>query len=117
MNLILPGRVAIQLTDTEKLPLTMAGVLLRIRLFARRRNDFILQPFASDGEGLFAILTTELEVNVEAAYDSDLMGHVSVSECFPSVEICLLSAYMPTGLSADCQSPWRSKWYLHGVQR
>jgi hypothetical protein len=54
-NLILPDRVAIQLMDTEKVPLMMAGVLFRVRLFARRRNDFILHPLASDGEGLVTI--------------------------------------------------------------
>jgi hypothetical protein len=72
---------------------------------------------ASDGEGLVTILETELEANVESAYDSDLMGHVSVSECFPSVEICLLSPCIPIGLSVGGQSPGRSKWSLQGVQR
>jgi hypothetical protein len=95
----------------------MADVLFRVRLFARRRNDFILQPFAPDGEGLATILETELEANVEAAYDSDLMGNVSVSEGFSSVEICLLFPCVPIGPSVGCKSPGRSKWPLQAVQR
>jgi hypothetical protein len=90
-NLILPNRVAIQLVDPDNLPIKMGRVLFRIRLSARRKNDFILQPFASDDDGLVKILRKELEANVEDVYDSDLMGHVSVSECVPSVEIRILS--------------------------
>ncbi len=90
-NLLLPNRVAIQLVDRNKLPLKMAGVLFRIHLFARARNDFTLQPFASDGEGIVTILKEELEAEVQANYDSGVMDCDHVSTCFPSVEIQLLS--------------------------
>jgi hypothetical protein len=90
-NLILPNRVAIQLRDTEGLPFRMAVVLFRVRLFARHKNHFTLQPFASDGEGLVTILKKDMEACVEAHYDSGLMDYAPVSGCVPSVEIRLLS--------------------------
>ena len=90
-NLILPDRVAIQLVGADNVPIKIGYVLFRIRLSARRKNDFVLQPFESDDEGRVGILKKELEANVRDAYDSDLMGHASVSECVPSVEIRILS--------------------------
>jgi len=59
-NLVLPNRVAIQLVDTDKRPLKMADVLFRVRLVARHKSDFTLQPFASDGNGLVTISRNEL---------------------------------------------------------
>jgi hypothetical protein len=90
-NLVLPNRVAIQLVDTDKRPLKMEDVLFRVRLFARRKSDFTLQPFASDGNGLVTISRNEVEAEVAAAYDSGLMDYAHVSTCAPSVEIRLLS--------------------------
>jgi hypothetical protein len=90
-NLILPNRVAIQLTGTERVPLAMAGVLFRIQLFARQKNDFRLQPFASDSGGLVTISRKDIEAAVAAKYDSGLMDFHDVNNCFPSVEISLLS--------------------------
>jgi hypothetical protein len=90
-NLVLPNRVAIQLVDTDKRPLKMANVLFRVRLFARYKSDFTLQPFASDGNGLVTNSRNELEAEVAAAYDSGLMDYAHVSTCSPSVEIRLLS--------------------------
>ncbi len=58
---------------------------------ARRKNDFTLQPFASDQEGLVTILRKEIEAAVAATYDSGLMDYAHVSDCFPTVEIVLLS--------------------------
>jgi hypothetical protein len=90
-NLLLPDRVAIQLTDTEKVPLAMAGVLFRVQLFARQKNDFRLQPFASDDRGLVTISKKDIEAGVAANYDSGLMDYHDVDSCFPTVEISLLS--------------------------
>src|SRR5208282_438506 len=90
-NLLLPDRVAIQLVDSNKLRLKIAGVLFRVHLFARTKSDFTLQPFASDGEGIATILKKELEAEVQASYDSGAMDFAHVSSCFPSVEIQLLS--------------------------
>jgi hypothetical protein len=91
-NLILPDRVAIQLTDAQKVvPLAMAGVLFRVQLFARQKNDFRLQPFLSDDRGLVTILKKDIEAEVRAHYDSGLMDYHDVGSCFSMVEITLLS--------------------------
>ncbi len=90
-NLVLPNRVVIQLVDKNLLPLKMAGVLFRVQLFARHKNDFTLQPFASDGEGIVAIVKQAMEAEVAANYDSGVMDYAHVSDCRPSVEIRLLS--------------------------
>jgi hypothetical protein len=90
-NLLPPDRVAIQLTDTEKVPLAMAGVLFRVQLFARQKNDFRLQPFASDDRGLITISKKDIEAGVAANYDSGLMDYHDVDSCFPTVEISPLS--------------------------
>lgn len=90
-NLVLPNRVVIQLVDKNALPLKMARVLFRVRLFARHKNDFTLQPFASNGEGLISIARQEMEADVVANYDSGVMDYAHVSDCVPSIEIQLLS--------------------------
>jgi hypothetical protein len=90
-SLVLPNRVAIQLVDRDLLPLRLAGVLFQLRLFARRKNDFTLQPFASDGDGLVTISRKEIEAEIEANYDSGLMDYAHVSDCVPAVEVRLLS--------------------------
>jgi hypothetical protein len=77
--------------DGNKLPLKMVDVLFRVHLLARIRNDFTLQPFASDGEGIVTILKKELEAEVQSHYDSGVMDYAHVSTCSPSVEIRLLS--------------------------
>jgi hypothetical protein len=69
----------------------MANVLLRVHLFARRKNDFTLQPFVSDGEGLVTIPKNDLEAEITAHYDSGLMDYYRASDCLPSVEIRVLS--------------------------
>jgi hypothetical protein len=90
-NLVLPKRVVIQLVDKKVLPLKMARVLFRVRLFARHKNDFTLQPFASNGEGLVSISRQEMEADVVANYDSGVMDYAHVSDCVPFIEIQLLS--------------------------
>jgi len=90
-SLVLPDRIAIQLVDSDTIPLKLPGVLFRIHLYARYKNDFNLQPFASDGNGLVTISKEDLESEVEANYDSGLMDHARVTDCFPSVEVRLLS--------------------------
>ena len=90
-NLVLPNRVAIQLVDTGRRPLKIADVLFRVHLFARGKSDFMLQPFASDGNGLVTISRNEVEAEVTAAYDSGLMDYAHVSACSSAVEIRLLS--------------------------
>jgi hypothetical protein len=62
-NLVLPNRVVIQLMDKNTVPLD-GRVLSRVQLFARHKNDFTLQPFASDGEGLVVISKKEMEAEV-----------------------------------------------------
>jgi hypothetical protein len=71
--------------------MAISNVLFRITAFARRRNDFHFQPFATNEEGTATITKQELEAGAANEYDSDLMGHVGVEECLPSVEIRLLS--------------------------
>jgi hypothetical protein len=90
-NLILPDRVAIQLMVAGKIPLAIAGILFRVQLFARQKNDFWLQPFASDGRGLVTISKKDIEAEVRANYDSGLMDYHDVGTCFTMVEISLLS--------------------------
>jgi hypothetical protein len=89
--LILPDHVAIQLRDAERLPVPMVGVLFRVQLFARLKNDFRLQPFASDDRGLVMISKKDIEAGVAANYSSGLMDYYDVGSCFPMVEISLLS--------------------------
>ena len=78
-SLVLPDRVVIQLVDKNLLRVRLAGVLFQVRLFAKHKNDFALQPFASDGDGLVTILRNEIEAEIAAAYDSGLMDYSSVS--------------------------------------
>jgi hypothetical protein len=105
-SLILPNRVTVQLVDHNNSALRMANVLLRVHLFARRKNDFHLQPFASDNEGLVTILKKDLEAEVAAHYDSGLMDYAHVSDCMPTVEIRLLSTD-ETGKAIEARQTWK----------
>lgn len=90
-SLVFPIRAAIQLTDKNLLPVKLEGVLFRVQLLARRNNDFTLQPFSSDLDGLVTISRKEMESEVAAHYGCGLTDYADVSECVPSVEIRLLS--------------------------
>jgi hypothetical protein len=90
-SLILPARVAIQLVDRNGGALKTPNVLLRITAFAARKDDFLLQPFASDNDGLVTILKKDLEAEVAACHDSGLMNYGHIRECSSSVAIRLLT--------------------------
>ena len=90
-SLAFPIRAAIQLTDKNLLPRKLEGVLFRVRLLARRNNDFTLQPFSSDLDGLVTISRQEMESEAAAHYGCGLTDYADVSECVPPVEIRLLS--------------------------
>jgi hypothetical protein len=90
-NLILPVRVAIQLVDKNESPIRIPNVLFRITAFAPRKNDFHLQPFGSDDDGLVTITRKELEAGVADCYDEGLMDYAHIGECSPSVEIRLIT--------------------------
>jgi hypothetical protein len=104
-NLILPERVTIQLVETNKSPVSMSNVLLGITAFARRKNDFHLQPFATDTGGLVTITKKELEAEVTANYDSGVMDYAHISECSPSVEIRLLTEEVIRG-AVEARKIW-----------
>jgi len=90
-NLILPDRVTIQLINAQQHALKVEGVLFRVHFFARVKNDFNLQPFATNAEGLVIILRTEIEANIADHYATSLMDHHAVDDCFPTVEISMLT--------------------------
>jgi hypothetical protein len=90
-NLTLPNKVEIQLVEKSLHPVKLEAVLFEIRLFARYRNDFVLGPFASDKSGLVTIGKKDMESEIASNYDVDLMGHSHVSDCFPTVDIRMLS--------------------------
>jgi hypothetical protein len=90
-SLILPERVTIQLVDKNKVPVKLSNILFGIRAFARRKNDFNLQPFPTGNDGLVTITSKELEADVAANYDSGVMDYAHISDCSPSVEIRILT--------------------------
>lgn len=90
-SLILPERVTIQLVDKNKSPVSISNVLFGIRAFARRKNDFNLQPFPTDSGGLVTITKKELEADVAANYDSGVMDYAHIGDCSPFVEIRMLT--------------------------
>jgi hypothetical protein len=90
-NLILPARAIIQLIDRSGGALRIPNVLLGITAFAARKDDFRLQPFASDNDGLVTILKKDLEAEVAACHDSGLMNYGHIRECSASVAIRLLT--------------------------
>ena len=105
-SLILPNRVSIQLIDENHDPVGLANVLFSITAFARRRNDFHFGPFPTDGEGIARITKQQLDAGVADEYESDLMGHVGVEECLPSVEIRVLSPE-DIGRALEARKYWR----------
>jgi hypothetical protein len=107
-NLILPDGLAIQLRDAESLPVVMAGVLFRLHLFARQKNDFWLQPFASDDRGLVTISKKDIEAEVKAHHSTGLMDYYDVGTCFTLVEISLLSQRDIDGAIEARKNHWTS---------
>ncbi len=90
-NLVLPDRITIQLVDSNGSPIRISDVLFRITAFARRKNDYCLQPFATDQEGAATITKRQLESEVAADQDTGVMDYAHISTCHPRVEIHLLT--------------------------
>lgn len=90
-NLVLPNRAEIQMVDKNLVPIRLAAVLFETRLFARRKNDFILGPFVSDDSGLVVIQKEDLESGIADNYAEDLMGHSRFDGCVPTVQIRILT--------------------------
>lgn len=89
--LVLPDEVVLNLVDDDGNPLRIANVLFRIHLFANHKNDFFLQPFATDDNGSAHICKRDLLAEVSAHYDSGLMDYAPVENCRPEVEIIPLT--------------------------
>jgi len=90
-TLVLPEKIRLRLTNASGKPVALADVLFRIHAFARRKNDFDLQPFPTDSEGVAVISGDELMAEVSATYDSGLMDYCGIEECHPRVEISVLT--------------------------
>ena len=90
-NLVLPERTTVQLIDSKGSSIRMSDVLFRIKVFARRKNDYSLAPFATEDEGLATITKAQLESEVAADHDSGVMDYAGISTCSPVVEIHLLT--------------------------
>jgi hypothetical protein len=90
-TLILPEKVRLRLTDVSGRTVALANVLFRVRAFSRRKNNFDLLPFSTDSQGTANISRWELMAQVSAEYDSGLMDYCSIDECYPEVEISVLT--------------------------
>lgn len=90
-TLVLPEKVRLKLTDASGKSVALADVLFRIHAFARRKNDFYLQPFPTNSDGVAVISRSELNAEVSATYDSGLMDYCGIDECSTKVEISVLT--------------------------
>jgi len=86
-GLIFPEEITLRLEDVSHQPVQVPDVLLGIRIFAMRKNDFFLQPFVTDGDGVAIVKKRDLLAEVAAHYDSGLMDYVEVESSQPTVEI------------------------------
>jgi len=91
-SLIIPRVTRVQLVDSCGVSVQLANLLLSIHIFANTKNDFILQPFVTDGGGSATIQKEDIMSEVEAHYDSGLMDYVSVEYAMPEVEISVMES-------------------------
>jgi len=106
-HLILPESATITLHDNSGSPLHVANIIFEVHLFARQKNDFYLAPFSSDASGRVSITRSELEWGIAATYDSGIMDYAGVENCFPLVELRLLSGHQIDQRIA-ARKTWRS---------
>lgn len=99
---LLPKQVTIQLVDGRNRPIRMANVLFGITAFASRKNDYHLQPFGTDSEGLAKITKDQLEAEVAANLSSGLNGLRSHKRMFL---VRRNSDAYRRGNRASCESP------------
>ena len=93
-RLVFPEEATIQLvrdSTPNARPFAVAGVVFGVRLRARQKNDYALQPFVSDARGCVRISRPACEALVAAEHDSGLMDYAGVEQCWPDVEIRALS--------------------------
>jgi hypothetical protein len=90
-RMIFPEKVIVKLSDSAGQPLCVPNVLLRVRLIAQRKNDFLLQPFFTGPQGVATISKRELLAEVSAQQDSGLMDYGAPEDCGDVVEINALS--------------------------
>ena len=89
--MVFPENITLRLLDSKQDPLRIAGVLLGVRIFAERKNDFFLQPFVTDNDGAVVVSKRELMAEVAAHYDSGLMDYMAVEGAKSVVEVCAVS--------------------------
>src|SRR5215467_14113559 len=105
---VLPKQVTIQLVDSRSNPIRMANVLFGITAFASRKNDYHLQPFGTDSEGLATITKDQLEAEVAANLSSGLMDYDHISGCSSTVEIRMLTNEEIERAVKARQTMWRA---------
>ncbi len=91
--LVIPDIVVIRLVDLQGGPIPLANVLLSVHIFANKKNDFFLQPFATDANGIATITQGDMLAEVDAHYDSGLMDYYAVESCKPDVEIEIIDSW------------------------
>jgi hypothetical protein len=87
ISVSLPEKVVLRLVDSTGIPVRISNVLFRVHMFANRKNDFLLGPFATDADGVATITRAQLLAEAAAHYDSGLMDYDQIEECKPVVEI------------------------------
>lgn len=88
-DLQLPELTQIQLLDSTGSLLELSGVIVFIKVSARRKNDYFLGPYWSNGEGLIEIRKEDLLHAIEATHDSGLMDYSGINQCHPEVKVVL----------------------------
>jgi hypothetical protein len=72
-------------------PFCCADVLVRIRTFARYKNDFHLGPFATDSSGVCSITKQDMLAEERAHLDTGLMDYTGIGDCFSLAELLIYS--------------------------
>jgi hypothetical protein len=73
-NILLSDEITIQLIDNQEQAVALANVIFTIRIFARHKNDFPLNPYLSDSSGNVIISNGDLRHEISATYDKWVCG-------------------------------------------
>ena len=114
-ELRLPSKVTIQVCDIDGQPLREPDILFCIETKARRKNPYLLGPYATDESGIVVITRDLLDAEIDATLSSGLMDYSRIESGYPDILIRPYSQQEIDRAISARENVWRS--LLEGEDR
>ena len=100
-------KVEIQIVNNNGLPENISEIAIRIHVFARKQNDYLLGPYFSNDEGIIEISKEEIEYEIQATLDSGLMDYFPIEDALTMAKIYPYSSMEIEKMIKTRKNSWR----------